>query len=475
MSNGVQAQALHVNGLTPHTDQQYTYIMTCNPCARAPDIKEIIKDILHFVSDHPVASYDNIQFTEVNIAGGEWRNLLIRLRIDSPSHGRLHGVLLHQPDSFISTAQLDNNENDILPWFEPPYHTSPLPIVQLQIPANERSREAIATSIKHRWQPNYANPKQLRFFTVPLSAENITSDDLTSYSECEANTVFISFDIQDNDSGITSSALTGKTTTETRRLLTIATCAVQFTYATRHRDPDVLRLTELSHALNFPEIRKISTTSPTFIALCSTPSDAFTLIDTKSLLIPFARTSLLITFSPIKDIGAHSLMTAEEVAAQLNFREHFYQGGLSIQIKATVRLPPDTLFQLLLLTLLSYQQNGIPPTSMGQDNGAAPYLPDLLEATPRDRGFGFRPAPWITPNVATADKSLNWTCLDRAYSATVNHTLSFCPGSTVRGEIKPYFITNPCAIWTNTLAVSIVDNAVFQRALFSGTRPTTHA
>ncbi len=45
--------------------------MTCNPCARVYDIKEIIKDILQFVSDHPGTSYDNIQFTEVNITEGE--------------------------------------------------------------------------------------------------------------------------------------------------------------------------------------------------------------------------------------------------------------------------------------------------------------------------------------------------------------------------------------------------------------------
>ena len=163
-------------------------------------------------------------------------------------------------------------------------------------------------------------------------------------------------------------------------------------------------------------------------------------------------------------------MSAEETAAQLNFREHFYQGGLSLQVKSTLRLPPDTLFRLLLLTLLSYQQNNIPPTSMGKDDGAALYLPDLLAATPRDRGNGYRPAPWITPNVATADRSLNWTCLDRAYTATFNGSLSFCPGSTVRGEIKPYYITNPGAIRTDTLAVSIADSTVFQRALFSGTR-----
>jgi hypothetical protein len=444
--------------------------MTCNPCARVHDIKEIIKDILHFVSDHPATSYDNIQFTEVNIAGGEWRNLLIRLRIDSPSHCRLHGVLLYQPDSFTSTAQPDNTENDILPWFEPTYHTPPSPIGQLQIPVNERTRDKIATAVKRRWQPNTDNPKQLRFFTVPLSEENITADDLTSYNDCEANTVFMTFDIQDNDSGIISSALTGKTTAATRRLLTLATCAVQFTYATRNRDPDAHRLNELSRALNFPEIRKISTAAPTFLALCSTPSDAFTLIDAKSLLIPFARTSMLITFSPVKDIGAHSLMSAEEAATQLNFREHFYQGGLSLQVKSTIRLPPDTLFRLLLLTLLSYQQNNTPPTSMGLDDGAASYLPDLLAATPRDRENGYRPAPWITPNIASANTTLNWTCLDRAYTTTINNTLSFCPGSTVRGVIKPYFVTNPGAIRTDTLSVSIADSTVFQRALFSGTR-----
>ncbi len=113
---------------------------------------------------------------------------------------------------------------------------------------------------------------------------------------------------------------------------------------------------------------------------------------------------MLITFSPVKDIGAHSLMSEEEASTQLNFREHFYQGGLSLQIKSTIRLPPDTLFRLLLLTLLSYQQNNLLPTSMGLDDGVAFYLPYLLAATPRDRGNGYRPAPWITPDVASADR-----------------------------------------------------------------------
>ncbi len=107
MASGVQAQALHINGLSPHTYQQYMYLMTCNPCIRVHDIKGIIKDNLFCVSDNFIAAYDALRFSEVNLAGGGWRNLLIRLRIDSTAHARLHGVLLYQPDTFTYVARLD--------------------------------------------------------------------------------------------------------------------------------------------------------------------------------------------------------------------------------------------------------------------------------------------------------------------------------------------------------------------------------
>jgi hypothetical protein len=152
--------------------------MTCNPCLRVHDFKEVIKDILHCVSDNPEAAYGLLQFFEVNLAGGEWRNLLIRMSTESAAHAKLHGVLLHQPDTFTSTDSCDNEDNNIIPWFEPTY-TTPLPIGQLNLPVNERTTANIATLIKSRWQPNTNNPKQLRCLTVPLSVENITADDLT--------------------------------------------------------------------------------------------------------------------------------------------------------------------------------------------------------------------------------------------------------------------------------------------------------
>ena len=71
MANGVQAQALHVNGTSPHTDaQNYTYLMTCNPCFKIQYFKEVIKDILHCVSDNAEAAYGLLQFSEFILEGG---------------------------------------------------------------------------------------------------------------------------------------------------------------------------------------------------------------------------------------------------------------------------------------------------------------------------------------------------------------------------------------------------------------------
>jgi hypothetical protein len=80
MGNGVHAQSLHVNGISPHTEQHHTNLMTCIPCLKCQYFKQVNKDILHCVSDNPEATYGQLQFSEVNLAGGDWRNLLIRLR-----------------------------------------------------------------------------------------------------------------------------------------------------------------------------------------------------------------------------------------------------------------------------------------------------------------------------------------------------------------------------------------------------------
>ena len=163
----------------------------------------------------------------------------------------------------------------------------------------------------------------------------------------------MSIDIQDNYSGFITIALPGKTSAETRRLITLATCATQFTHATKNKYLDDDRLDRFSNAFYVPELRKTTTSTPSCANICSTPSNPVILIDAISLLILFARTSMLITSSPTRDTDAHSLMTIEEAAAQLSYEDHFYQGGLSLVVKSPIRLPPDTFFRLILPSLLS--------------------------------------------------------------------------------------------------------------------------
>jgi hypothetical protein len=64
--NGVPAQALHVNGLTPHVHQEHAFLLTCNPCAGVADLKQICKDILRCVCTNPNDAYDILQFTIVD-------------------------------------------------------------------------------------------------------------------------------------------------------------------------------------------------------------------------------------------------------------------------------------------------------------------------------------------------------------------------------------------------------------------------
>ena len=63
---------------------------------------------------------------------------------------------------------------------------------------------------------------------------------------------------------------------------------------------------------------------------------------------------MLISFSPTKNPATRALMSPENNAYMLNHKEFFFQGGLPLTISSTITLPPDTFFNLILLTLTSY-------------------------------------------------------------------------------------------------------------------------
>jgi len=145
---------------------------------------------------------------------------------------------------------------------------------------------------------------------------------------------------------------------------------MQYAHATRFRDPNPLAIYRISRALSFIDLRKPSKDAPTCIALCSSPSNAFTLLAAKAILIPFARTSMTLSFSPTKDPSSQAHQSPETAAALLSPKEFFFQGGMALTVTAFISLPLNVFFNLILLTLTSYAQLHIPPTSMRTDDGA---------------------------------------------------------------------------------------------------------
>jgi hypothetical protein len=79
---------------------------------------------------------------------------------------------------------------------------------------------------------------------------------MSTYADLETNSVHISIDIQENDTGCISPALQGKTFPAAKALLTLGTLATQYAHATRERDLNANMLDRVARALNFPEIRK---------------------------------------------------------------------------------------------------------------------------------------------------------------------------------------------------------------------------
>ena len=131
----------------------------------------------------------------------------------------------------------------------------------------------VAAFIKARWTPLNPNQKQLMWFTAPLSADPTNDDDIITYAECENNTVHISIDIQDNNTGITTPALPGRDFAAFRLLVSLGTLATQYAHATRDRDLNAGKLNRISRALNFLKLRKPTLAASTCTALCKKPSD----------------------------------------------------------------------------------------------------------------------------------------------------------------------------------------------------------
>jgi len=106
-------------------------------------------------------------------------------------------------------------------------------------PMATRTTEHVAEFIKSRWTFSSTNPKKLQWFATPLDANPSYIDHIITYGECETNTIYISVETQDNDSGLTSSVLQDMDFISARALIILGTAATRYTHATRFNDLDV--------------------------------------------------------------------------------------------------------------------------------------------------------------------------------------------------------------------------------------------
>ncbi len=111
-------------------------------------------------------------------------------------------MLLHQPDNFTSIGP----PTDTAPFYEPLFNLAD-PATNMLTPMATRTTRQIADFVKSKWTPTTANNKQLRWFTSPLDANPTTTDDIITYGECETNTIYLSIELHDNDTGLTTCVL----------------------------------------------------------------------------------------------------------------------------------------------------------------------------------------------------------------------------------------------------------------------------
>ena len=80
------------------------------------------------------------------------------------------------------------------------------------------------------------------------------------------------------------------------------------------------------------------------------------------LVIPMGGFSLYVSFSTTMDATIRTSLSRELRVALRSHKEHFYSGGLVLNVASSIPLSPPALFQLALLTLLSLHAGDTVPT-----------------------------------------------------------------------------------------------------------------
>jgi hypothetical protein len=145
-------------------------------------------------------------------------------------------------------------------------------------------------------------------------------------------------DILTHHDGVRHAGLEGHPSTTARGLLVIIACMLQ---QLLHNPPpktdlDMENLATLVDSFSFNEIKKRSLQSCFCSVMCETTGYQDTLLNCGGIVVPFGHISLFVTFASSMD---DTLRTSLPKEVRIVLRSHkalFYQGGLALNVSASM-------------------------------------------------------------------------------------------------------------------------------------------
>ena len=77
---------------------------------------------------------------------------------------------------------------------------------------------------------------------------------------------------------------------------------------------------------------------------CDTVSDKTTLLDIGGVILPLEHHTIFVTFAPTADDTTRTALPKELRLALLNHKQHFFKGGLTLQVASAIPASPDYIF-----------------------------------------------------------------------------------------------------------------------------------
>ena len=103
-------------------------------------------------------------------------------------------------------------------------------------------------------------------------------------------------------------------------------------------------LEELVESFSFREIKKRSLAARHCTVLCESVSDKTTLMEIGGIILPLERHTIFVSFAPTADDTTRTALPKELRLALIHHKDHFFKGGLTLQVASSILARPEYIF-----------------------------------------------------------------------------------------------------------------------------------